>query len=846
MNKYIPGSGNPQAKLMIIGEAPGATEEQTGIPFTGPSGEVLFDILGEHGIQRSEVWVSNTYKYRPPSNNIKRVGEVCNVEESKQQLWNEIRAINPNCILCLGGTAFSEVRGHGGILKWRGSILPTRFGDKKLVGTIHPANLVRSSNDEFGTDYKVYPYIWREIFSSDVERAVEESKYPERNLEQKYVKICRSSVELGNFLERNKHNKRMSADVESINCVPVCISIAFNRFESLVIPLLNKMGDFTFGEIPNSDQCYIWKAVDELLKEKDIIGQNFKYDQDKLQMMGFSFKRFNPIYSDTLLKAHTLIPELPSKKMEMLQSLWTKMPYHKDEGKEFNLKKDSIDRLFHYGGLDALSTFETDENMEKDLIQASDFYQTNMVDFYHNYVMKLHEIYLDMENVGFNFDSNARAALRVKYANWHDSIQMRFDDLLPDFELKGKKCCPNHRVNVASPKQMKYLVYEHLGIPKRTRFGETKLDEDTIVAMLNNTVKDDTKRSILTDILEDRRVRKTIGTYITAKPDYDGRIRGSYRITGTETGRSSTAILKQPLRPNKSGHAFQTLTKHGDLGSDIRTVYIPDPGFVFIQADLSQAEPRIVAILSNDEILSAAFRSGKVDIHRRTAALVLDMMSELDLSEEFNPIADGLSKEGAERFLGKTCRNGGNYDMGKRELAKNIATEAKRQGKDITVSEWKAGKMLEAFHRASPSIREVFHQEIRDVVYHPDQRKRRVLINPYGRVRKFYERDGKDLHGEMYAHIPQSTVADHVKNSIILLKEGEMKDLPSMLLGEAHDALVFQFPVGEYRDRALLLKSVMEREIDFSQCSLKRGRLSIPVSIEIGERNYMDLEPLKL
>ena len=835
MPNFVPGYGKHDAKLLILGEAPGATEDQRGIPFVGPSGDFLWDTFRELGVERSDVWTTNVYKFRPPNNNIKRIGEVCDIEQQREMLWNEIKSVNPNCILALGNTAFHAIRGHSGIMKWRGSILTTKYGDRKLVGTLHPANIIRSSNSEVGQDYKTYPYIWRHIFKSDVKRALEESQKPESDLEPRYVKICRDSMELSRFIDQNKNREEMSCDVESINCIPICIGLCFNRYESLVIPLFNRLGPLNIAGIPASDQAFIWQKVDWLLQNKLIVGQNFKYDQDKLQMLGFSFKRGLPIHSDTFLKVHTIIPELPSKKMEMLQSLWTRLPYHKDEGKLFNPKKDKIDKLFHYCGLDTISTKETDEEMNTDLTEMSDEYGLDMHKFYYDYVMRLHEVYLDMENIGFRRDEIATEALKLKYQVQHDMIQARLSAALPDFKIGGKKCHPDHLVNVAAPKQIASLLYGFLGLPNRTRFGKVKADEDTIVGLLNNVVKDQAKKNVLTDIIEDRRTRKTLGTYVLTKSDFDGRIRGSYRIAGTETSRTSTAILKPPLRPFKSGHAFQTLTKHGTVGADIRTMYIADEGFVFVGIDLSQAEPRIVAHLSQDDELLQAFSTGKVDIHRRTAALVLNLTQELDLKEGYNEVADSLGKDSPERFLGKKCRNGGNYDMGKGELALNIATDAKRFGINVTVSEWRAGKMLESFHRESPNIRNVFHKEIQEAINNT-----RTLINPYGRPRTFNERLDKKIYGEGYAHIPQSGVADHVKHSILKSK-AEMSDFHKMLMGEAHDALLFRFPINEWEDRASLVKGNLERPIDFSICTLKRGSLIIPADVEISYTNYKEM-----
>lgn len=851
MSNRVDGTGNPNARLVIVGEAPGRTENESGRPFVGPSGELLWDICREIGFSREEVWVTNVYRFQPPYNQVKRIHEVCNPEDEVNRLWSEIRGVNPNCILALGDTAFRTLRGHPGITRWRGSILKTKDGLYKLVGSIHPANIVRSSYAESGKDFKTWPYIWKFILKSDIQRAWEESQSSDDNLPQRYVHIAKNSGDLHNFLSRNFHKEKMSEDIESSNCVPICAGIAFDRHEAMVIPLLNRMSSQNPLGMTPREQIECWRLLDIVHRTKKIIGQNFKYDQDKLEMIGFEFNRTRPIWSDTLIKAHTIIPELPNKKMEMLQSLWTKLPYHKDEGKQFNPKKDKITRLWHYNGLDALSTFETDESMEEDLVNLSQRYGIDLVDYYYNYRMLMHEVYLDMESIGFKVDEGARKYLKAKYETQHDLVQARIKLQAPDFTYvtakgkKSKKCHDDHVLNVAAHEQVKAFIYQYLDCPRRYERNEMgfqvlKADEDTIVRIINTGVKDARRRAILSDIIEDRRIRKTLGTYVLSKRDYDGRIRGTYRIFGPETGRSATQILKSPIRPGKFGHAFQTLTKHGTIGADIRSLYIPDDGFVFVQADLSQAEPRIVANLSEDEELLKAFESGKVDIHRRTAALVLDMVQTLDLSENFNEVADSIGKDSPERFLGKKSRNGGNYGMGPRELATNINSDAKRFGIDLIVSEWKTTRMVENFHRESPKIRGVFQAQIIECINNT-----RTIIRPYGSIRQFYGRLDNETYKEGFADIPQNTVADHVKKSLLKIRN-EMSDFRHLLIGEAHDAILFRFPVNEYMDRCKIVKRYLEEPIDFSRCSLPRKPLRIPADFEISETNYKEMTKLKV
>jgi uracil-DNA glycosylase family 4 len=110
---YVPGQGNPSAKLMIVGEAPGKSEEEQLMPFVGASGKIVDDCLYRAGIQRSEVYATNVVKIRPPNNEIHRLPELgTKIEDFILQLWREIEDINPNCILAFGNVALKALTGH--------------------------------------------------------------------------------------------------------------------------------------------------------------------------------------------------------------------------------------------------------------------------------------------------------------------------------------------------------------------------------------------------------------------------------------------------------------------------------------------------------------------------------------------------------------------------------------------------------------------------------------------------------------------------------------------------------------------------------------------------------------
>lgn len=798
---YVPGSGNPCAKLMIVAEAPGFHEDQQGIVLVGPSGSMTWDMLKHAGLQRSDTYATNVVKHRPPDNKLHLLHLIGHtVDEYIPQLWEEVKAIRPNCILALGNLALKTLTGKSGILNYRGSILQDIYGFTKVVATIHPAALMHGEGDTEQEGGGAFKYSSKVFMQLDFNRAVEESRTKALILPSRVLQVARNSSDVYNFIkeERGKGRKRVGVDIETIRCVPSCVGLAFHPSRAISIPLINMQGKNSF-HIPHSDLGDCWRQVDKLLTDPEIqiVGQNFKFDHEKLlRPIGMKIPEAN-VFGDTMLLAHTIHPELP-KSLQWITSVYTREPFYKDEGRDFNPIKDSVDQLYLYNCKDAAVTIESFEVMLKDL------YELGLAEFFFEFVMKLHGLYMDIEKIGLKVNPEKRQALFDRYSLLEVQQELELHELL------------GHQLNVNSPKQVVYTLHNELKLPRRKGTGE-----DELVALMANNAKTPTNIRILELIINLRRIKKTKSLLKTA-PDYDGRMRTSYRIVGTETGRTSTSKLEAPVRPHKSGHSFHGMTKHGELGGDFRSQFDADEGRGFLEVDLSQAEARVVAVLSDDMELLRLFDT--IDIHKRTAHWCLGC-NEAKVSKE-------------ERFIGKIARHGGNYDMGKRRLMMEINSNAKRFGIDVNVSEWKAGEILKKFHHFSPKIRGIFHEEIRRLL----EDRSRTLINPFGRRRQFLGRYDDSLFKEGFAQIPQSTVSDHLKMAALRIR----RRIPSLWIClESHDALLVQ-PTLEERDNvARVMKEEFEKPIDFSRCSIPRGELIIPCEIKWGF-NYKDLKDLKV
>jgi uracil-DNA glycosylase len=131
----VPGDGQSSAQVMVIGEAPGRDEDKSGHPFVGASGRFLDEVLAGSGIDRSDLFITNTVKCRPPQNRTPRVGEVETC--TSNYLFEQIELINPKLIMLLGGVAAKKLLGVKTVNEARGQVIE-RDGRKFLVG-YHPA-----------------------------------------------------------------------------------------------------------------------------------------------------------------------------------------------------------------------------------------------------------------------------------------------------------------------------------------------------------------------------------------------------------------------------------------------------------------------------------------------------------------------------------------------------------------------------------------------------------------------------------------------------------------------------------------------------------------------------------
>ena len=337
--------------------------------------------------------------------------------------------------------------------------------------------------------------------------------------------------------------------------------------------------------------------------------------------------------------------------------------------------------------------------------------------------------------------------------------------------------------NINSPKQLGEILFGKLGLPhgKKTKTGwSTNAD---VLEKLRY------EAPIVDAVLEYRQYAKLKSTYadgLLKAIDPDGRIRTSFQMTVTATGRLSST------EPN-----LQNIPTRTDLGSEIRRMFVPEEGCVLVDADYSQIELRLLAHISGDEAMREAFRSGG-DIHTATAAQVFHV-APADVTPEM-------------RRSAKAVNFGIVYGISAFSLSQDIG---------VSVAEAKA--YMEAYFATFPGVRKYMDAVVEraketgfvETVFHR-RRDLPELTSSNHNLRSFGER--------VALNMPiQGTAADIMKLAMVAAHKRLKAELPeARLVLQVHDELIVECPETQAEAAARLLEEEMEHVV----------KLSVPLTAE--------------
>jgi DNA polymerase I-like protein with 3'-5' exonuclease and polymerase domains/uracil-DNA glycosylase len=737
----MPPSGPVPAQIMIVGEAPGDAEMLRREPFVGSSGQELNRMLHEAGIMRSECFLTNVCRTKPRNGDINEWitfkkkqpdtswtllnGAWCHPEiiSGVSMLSAEMSMVQPNIVIAFGNVALWALTGKLGMKSWRGSLLQTSsgFGSRKVIPCYHPAYVLR--------DWSV-----RQITVQDLRRVRRQSEFPEITPTNNRFIIRPSFAQTAYYLTDLLNHVQttpttLSVDIETRAGHIACLGIARDRVEAFCIPFMCVERNEGYWHL--EEETEIVRLLQRVLCHPNArcIGQNFIYDSQYI----YRHWGFVPNFSrDTMLGHHCQFVGLP-KGLDFLSSMYCENHvYWKDEGKTWD-KNTGEEQLWTYNGKDCVITYEVDEAIQKSIDALGLRKQ-------HDFQMSMFEPVLEAMIRGVRVDIRHRAEFAMELSDEIAKREQYFIDIL------------GHPLNPKSPLQMKRLFYEDLKQKEifNRKTGTITLNDEALQKIGS---REPLLRPLVRAISEFRSLGVFLSTFVNAKLDNDQRLRCSYNIAGTETFRLSSS-----QNAFDSGLNLQNIPKGGSTEKDnpdalrlpnVRTLFIPDPGYTFFDCDLDRADLQVVVWEAEDEELRQMLREG-IDIHAENAKTL-----------------------GVSRQLAKSWVHGTNYGGSARTMAINCG-----------ISVHQADFMRTRWFSAHPGIAR-WHKRTEDQIRH-----HRYVTNIFGYRRYYFERtDG--ILPEALAWQPQSTVA-LVINKIWRKIYDEAKEIQVLL--QVHDSLAGQFP----------------------------------------------------
>lgn len=794
----ISGHGYSSAPIILVSD--GATDDDvaSGYAITGYQESRLRELVGD-SFNWSQIYRTSLIKERINLNNIKLNQDLV-TDQYKNILAEEVKSINPNIIVPMSELSFNFLANLNGIYKFRGSLLPCR-PDLPTKSKILP---VLGVYPYINQDYKLH-FISRLDFTKVGKNIDNLEPFKDEN-----VWIVKNAQELSNYINRSLPTcDFLVFDIETYYSIPTCISLCFNNTESATVPILD-------SKIGLGERSVMVKLVADLLASNiPKVNQNIKFDWKKLTKFNFNV---NKVVGDTLLATSCLYCEFP-KNLGFLTSIYTDMPYFKDEGKQFDPHIPNRDRLYLYCAKDSLATHRIYSQQQAELIETG----TKAV---YDKLIEILPLYKRMEERGILIDQTVRKELIAKY------------EVLFNIQVyKVRSLINRDEFNPLSSVQCGKLVYDDLGFTatrgvKHTKAGNPSTDEESLEILIWKGGGSNQANEILKTLINIRKLKKVL-EYLNTPIHADDRLRCEFNLAGSENGRTTASVTtdqilsfdykkkKVSIKAIDLGRSFQTIAKHGfeidgeEYGKDLRRIFIPSPGYCFVECDLSQAEARVDCVLASDFDFLPIF-DGPIGIHRLTGSWL------------FNKLPEEIIKGSREYHESKTARHAGERNMTEDRLMMMIHKSLKE-----------CTQILRTFHGRQPKIREVFHQEVKLCL-----QSGKCLVAPNGRRRDFFGRYDKDQINEGISFLPQAIVTDYLKNGLFRTFTNVINAEP---IAEAHDGFLAEVPLELKETYAREFKKNTEVEIDFISCSLSRDyKLVIPMECEWSETNWMEMEILKI
>ncbi|MCB6230793.1 DNA polymerase I [Flavobacterium psychrophilum] len=562
--------------------------------------------------------------------------------------------------------------------------------------------------------------------------------------------------------------------IDALNAQLVGMSFSFEKGKAFYVP---------FPENQEDAQVLADKFKPFFESESiEKIGQNIKYDLKILSHYGVQIK--GKLF-DTMI-AHYLINPDMRHNMDVLSETYLKYSPKSIEdligkkGKNQKSMRDvSLEEIKEYAAEDADITYQLKQNFSPILDK------TETKKLFEEIEIPLIPVLAAMELEGINLDVPFLKSMSAEMALESNALEQKI------YETAGEK------FNLASPKQLGDVLFDKMKIggakQKKTKTGQYATGEEILSYLANDN-------PIVKDILEWRQMVKLQSTYIDALPNQvdkkTGRVHTDYMQTVAATGRLSSN------NPN-----LQNIPVRTERGRLIRKAFIPrNENYTLISADYSQIELRIIAALSGEENMIAAFQNNQ-DIHKSTAAKV------------FNVALEDVTKE--QRSNAKTVNFGIIYGVSAFGLSNQTSLSRKE-----------SAELIDAYYATYPKLKSYMSNQVdfaRENGYVQTVLGRRRYLKDINSANMMVKSGAE--RNAVNAPI-QGSAADIIKIAMINIhKKLTQENWQSKMLLQVHDELVFDVHNSELEKIQPMIKYEMENAF----------KIDVPLDVEIGiGKNWLE------
>ncbi len=612
------------------------------------------------------------------------------------------------------------------------------------------------------------------LFGAPANDSTDEAPKPDLKTTKHDYQLVDSKNKREKLIEKLKQQDNFCFDTETT-------SLDIHHAELVGIAFSFKEHEAYYVSIPK-DKNEAQSIVDEfkpVLEDTSIMktGQNIKFDIHILSLYNVNVQG---ALFDTMIAHYLIQPELRHGLTDLAEQYldYTPVPIENLIGKkgknQRSMRQVATETIKEYAGEDADITWQLKNVLKQELEKHE------MSKLFSDIEMPLVYVLADIEKNGFRLNVETIENYALQLGKKLEKVEKKI------FELAGME------FNIASPKQLGEVLFDRLKIsknPKKTKTKQYATGEQELQKLKDN-------HKIVPEILEFRGLKKLLTSYVESLPKLinskTNKIHSSFNQTITSTGRLSST------NPN-----LQNIPIRDEEGKEIRKAFVPtNDDYILLSADYSQIELRIMAHLSQDENMIAAFRNNE-DIHTATAAKINHVKQE-EVTKEM-------------RYQAKSANFGIIYGISSYGLSQNLQ-----------ISKSEAKTIIDNYFKSYPKIKEYMDQKIK---FARDNGYVTTIMNRRRYLKDINSRNGmvKGMAERNAINTPvQGSAADIIKLAMIKINK-RLKDenLQSKMILQVHDELVFDV----YKPELETIKDIVTYEME------QVTDLSVPLLVEVGTGN---------